>query len=95
MLGRRLFDEKVGLRACALTAISPVMVGGVALGGYVVRLALILIALVLLRQMSLGLADYWEWIFGAVWLVGLAAFFLSRKRQKAALSVSGPVPVAR
>lgn len=32
--------------------ISPVMVGGVALGGYVVRLALILIALVLLRHVS-------------------------------------------
>ena len=32
--------------------ISPVMVGGVALGGYVVRLALILVALVLLRNVS-------------------------------------------
>lgn len=27
LLGRRLFDEKVGLSACAFTAISPVMVG--------------------------------------------------------------------
>jgi hypothetical protein len=32
--------------------ISPVMVGGVALGGYVVRLGLILVALVLLRHES-------------------------------------------
>jgi hypothetical protein len=32
--------------------ISPEMVGGVALGGYVVRLGLILVALVLLRHMS-------------------------------------------
>jgi len=32
--------------------ISPVMVGGVALGGYVVRLGLILLALVLLRHVS-------------------------------------------
>jgi hypothetical protein len=32
--------------------ISPVMVGGVALGGYVVRLGLILVALVLLRHVS-------------------------------------------
>ena len=32
--------------------ISPVMVGGVALGGYVVRLGLILVALVLLRRVS-------------------------------------------
>jgi hypothetical protein len=32
--------------------ISPVMVGGVALGGYVIRLGLILVALVLLRHVS-------------------------------------------
>ena len=32
--------------------VSPVMVGGVALGGYVVRLGLILVALVLLRHVS-------------------------------------------
>ena len=32
--------------------ISPVMVGGVALGGYIVRLTLVLVALVLLRHVS-------------------------------------------
>ncbi len=56
---------------------------------YIASISLVLMVF----HRRLGLADYWGWIFGAVWLVGLAAFFLSRKRQKAALSVSGPIPV--
>jgi hypothetical protein len=43
---------------------------------------------------ALGLADYWEWVLGAVWVVGSAVFFLSRRRQKAeTLSVAGAAPV--
>ena len=40
----------------------------------------------------IGLPDYWEWIFGVIWLLGLVAFFLSRRRQKIALSATGAIP---
>jgi hypothetical protein len=51
---------------------------------YIASISLVLMVF----HRRLGLADYWEWILGVVWLLGLVAFFLSRRRQKAALSVT-------
>lgn len=60
------------------------------------QIALEYIALISLLLMvfhrPIGLADYSEWIFGVVWLLALVAFFLLRRRQKAALSVTGATP---
>jgi hypothetical protein len=55
---------------------------------YIASISLVLMVF----HRRLGLADYWERIFGVVWLVGLVAFFLLRRRQKAALSVTGANP---
>jgi hypothetical protein len=54
-----------------------------------IALAYIASLVLMVFHRRLGLADYWEWILGVVWLLGLVAFFLSRRRQKAALSVTG------
>jgi hypothetical protein len=40
----------------------------------------------------LGFADYWEWIFIAVCCAAWVLFFVSRRRQKAALSATGTLP---
>jgi hypothetical protein len=65
--------------------ISPVMVGGVALGGYVVRLGLILTALVLLRQV------YWivlPWL--GFTLVGAHLVLLFWEMRYVSLSLAAP-----
>jgi MYXO-CTERM domain-containing protein len=57
------------------------------------QIALAYIASISLMPMvfhrPIGLADYSELIFGVIWLLALVAFFLLRRRQKAALSVNG------
>ena len=39
----------------------------------------------------LGLADYWEWIFMGICCAAWVSLFVSRRRQKTALSAAGTV----